>query len=83
MILKLIFPAAALAVCCSGCAFARIPTPCGNAYVASVFKSPEIPKVVITGAGGESWTLEGYRGAVNAAALGETIGAAAKTMIAK
>lgn len=75
--------ALALALLSSGCVIARVPTPCGAAYVGSLFKAPEIPKVEILSSNGATWKLEGYKGAVDAAALGEIIGAAAKTMVTK
>ena len=61
----------------AGCACVRISTPEYTATGVSLFKSIDIPKIVKGGDG--SVIVEGYKGDVEAAALGEIIGTAVKT----
>ena len=73
----------------SGCASYRIPTPCGEARVATLFKDVSLPRIEYS-LDGSNMTIavEGYAGAADekaitatAASIGAIAGAAAKAAV--
>jgi hypothetical protein len=56
----------------TGCAIVRVETPKWSMTGYSLFKTIEVPRLVVNGTNGEV-VIEGYRGAVDAEALNEMV----------